>query len=145
MLGTNDLKTILSAGFIEIRTGAQPASSNSAATGTLLCRIYSVEGTSTGISFDAPVDNVLSKAAAETWSGTGLTTGTAGWFRFYQYNTSYANSVTEGQKDDSSSKNNSRFDGSVSTSGADMNLSSVSVVSGVLVTIDAFSITMPES
>lgn len=143
MLGTNDIKTILAAGYIEIRSGAQPASSDSAATGTLLARIYST-GT-TGVSFDAPVDNVLSAAAAETWSGVGLATGTAGWFRFYQFNSSYATSVTEGQKDDSTSKNNSRFDGSVSTSGADMNLSSVSIVSGVTVTIDAFSITSPEA
>jgi hypothetical protein len=144
MLGTQDMQTALAGGFIAIYSGAQPASPDDPASGTLLAVIYSDGATaSTGLTFDAPVDNVLSKAAAETWSGVATNNGTAGWFRFYQLVTNAATSLTEGTDDDSVSKSNARLDGSVATSGGDLNISSTTITSGATQTVSSFSITQP--
>ena len=62
------------------------------------------------------------------------TTGTAGWFRFY------ANDLTTG-----ASSTAARFDGSVSTSGAQLNMSSTAITAGATTTIDSFTVTMPAS
>lgn len=78
---------------------------------------------------------VLSKKSTEAWTGVALATGTAGWFRF------------EGPIADSGAADAagefSRIDGSIGTSGANMNLSSVSFVSGAVQTISSASITLP--
>jgi len=125
-------------GVMKIYTGSQPADADDAPTGTCLL-IISVasgavtKGTSTnGLEFDAPVDGVLGKADADTWSDAGLQTGTAGWFRFY------TNEIDEGG-------NGCNFDGAVGTSGAELNLSSTSIVSGATTTIDEFEVTLPAS
>ena len=79
LLGTADFRTEFTGCFINIYTGAQPASADDAATGTLLAKLYSNYPTNTlGLSFDAPVLGVISKAAAETWSNAAAASGTAG-------------------------------------------------------------------
>lgn len=144
ILNADGMKSILDNGFIAIYTGSQPASADLAATGSLLAVIYSDGITaSAGLTFDAPVANLLSKAAAEVWSGTTLLTGTAGWFRYYEFNTDVPTSLTEGAKDDSVSLDNSRIDGSIGISGADLNISSTTFTAGALQTLSTFNITMP--
>ena len=90
-------------------------------------------GTATnGINFDAPVSAVLSKAAAEVWSGLGVAAGTIGWFRFS------GNPLDDG----SSSTTLARIDGSCAKVGGDLEVSSTTVVIGQPNTIDGFELSM---
>ncbi|MBF0345272.1 MAG: hypothetical protein HQL06_13715 [Nitrospirae bacterium] len=125
------LQEVFYKGFIKIYTGSQPTSSNDAPSGMLLCTIYS-DGTAAGLSFGEASGGVMAKTISETWSGTAVATGTAGWFRL----------VAPGDSG-SSSQTDERLDGSVATSGAQLNMSSTSIVSGAVQTISTFSITMP--
>lgn len=86
-----------------------------------------------GLSFAAPVTGTLSKSGV--WSFNGVANGTAGWFRIKA-------SVLD---DDLVSTTLVRLDGSIAVSGADMNLSNLSIVTGSPTTIDTLSITMPAS
>jgi len=134
LLGTQDFQTEFALSFINIYTGSQPSSSDDAATGTLLATIYS-DGAAVGISFDAPVAGVVSKAVAQTWSGTSVAEGTAGYFRLYEAADNPALLSTT----------NSRIDGNVATSGANMNMSNTFVANGAVQTVSTFAITMPAS
>ena len=126
-------------GILRIYTGAQPATADAAATGTLLLEVTQDSGAWTGgsptngLGFDAPVSGVLSKAAAETWSGNGVAAGTAGWARLY------ANPVDAG----GSSTTLARIDMSVAVTGGDLNLSNTVIAVSAPHTIDAFQITFP--
>lgn len=90
-----------------------------------------------GLKFDIAAAGVLSKLASQTWSGVAVATNTAGWFRF------------EGPVADSgaldSSETQIRVDGTVSTSGQQLNMSSTSFVTGATETITSFGITLPTS
>lgn len=124
-------------GTIKIYTGSQPATADTAESGSVLVQITVdggtfTKGTSTyGLDFDAPSSGVLSKATAETWKGTASATGTAGWFRFYD------NSLTTG-----ASTTAIRMDGAVAASGEELDMST-SVTSGQVITIDSFALTLP--
>ena len=74
----------------------------------------------------------MSKAGAETWTGTAGATGTAGWFRLQ----------TAGDGGGSSSTDE-RLDGAISTSGAELNMSSTSIVATAVQAISTFQITIP--
>ena len=126
------VRDILAGCKIAIYSGAQPADADSAATGTLLVTI-SESGGANGLTWDDALAGVLSKAAAETWQGTAVATNTAGWFRCYQTGDDPANAETV----------LARFDGSVSTSGAQLNMSSTSIVLDAIQTISAFTYTQP--
>ena len=126
------IKGAFNLGFMAILTGSQPTSPDNPATGTLLGTV-SVNGGGTGITFDSAVAGVIAKAVAETWRFTGLVDGTAGWFRLYQA----ADTITN------SSTSVARIDGAIGTSGADLNLSNLSITTGQVNTVDTFTITMP--
>lgn len=141
MLNATGMKGAFANGVMYIYSGPQPVNADSAVQGTLL-GIVTVGagaftfGTSTnGINFDAPVAGVLSKAAAEAWQMVGIAAGTAGWFRLM------------GNATDSlgASTTLPRLDGSIATSGADLNLSNVTIAVGTPVTIDVFQYTLPAS
>ena len=126
------LKGALALGFINIYSGPQPLSADTGATGTLL-GTASVNAGGTGLTLDAAVIGVISKSS-EVWKFLGLNPGgTAGWFRFYSAADTPANTSTT----------TARIDGSVATSGADMNLSNISIVLNAPNTIDVFSFTLP--
>lgn len=121
---------------INIYTGAQPASANDAATGTRLVTITKGGDGSTGLTWEPASGNgIASKPSADVWQGAAVASGTAGWFRCYQ----------EGDDPSSSSTTAARFDGSISTSGAEMNMTSTSVASGSVQTIASFTYTDPAS
>ena len=130
------LKEILAYGILCIYSGNQPANADTAPSGTLLLAITTdggafTKGTKTnGCAFDDPVAGVLGKKDADTWSDTGIATGTAGWFRYYcnDYDVSASGLC---------------LDGTVGTSGAQLNLSSVAIVEDATTTIDEFEITLP--
>lgn len=126
------IKGAFNLGFINIYTGSQPASANTGATGTLLGTV-SVNGGGTGITFDASVAGVISKAAAEAWKFTGLAAGIAGWFRLWAAGDTVT--ATDATKP--------RVDGAIGTSGAELNLSNVTIAVSQVNSVDAFTITMP--
>jgi hypothetical protein len=88
------------------------------------------------IRFGAAADGVISKAA-ETWSGTAVATGTAGYFRI-------VNSTDDGLTD-AVNKVYPRLQGNVGISGTEMTLSNTTITSGATQTIDTATITMPAS
>lgn len=121
---------------INIYTGSQPASANDAATGTLLVTITKGGDGSTGLTWEPASGNgVASKPSGDVWQGTAVASGTAGWFRCY----------AEGDDPSSSSATAARFDGAISTSGAQINMTSTSVASGSVQTIASFTYTDPAS
>jgi hypothetical protein len=90
-----------------------------------------------GLKFGVSVAGVLSKLASQVWSGVAVASGTAGWFRF-------VGSVADSGVTDSVATE-IRLDGSISTSGAQLNMSSTTVTSGATQTISSFPITLPSS
>jgi hypothetical protein len=140
LLGTQGLKTIMQNGVIRIYPGVQPASADDAEGATHLIEITVSSGAFTpgtatnGLNFADPAAGACAKATGEVWSGAAAATGTAGWFRFY------ANDRTTG-----ADTSHARFDGSVSTSGAQLNMSSTAITAGATTTIDSFTVTMPAS
>ena len=105
-----------SAATIEIRSGTKPATPETAASGTLLATV-AISG-----SFTAAGGSIT---AADPASVTVAASGTAGHFRV------------------KTSGGTAKIDGTVGTSGADMNLSSVALVSGGTVDLGVPTFTIP--
>lgn len=108
------------AGYLEIRSGTRPANANTAVTGTLLATL-----TMSDPAFGA-ASNGVATASSITGDSSADATGTASWARGYD-----STGATVG-------------DFSVGTSGADINLNSVSIVAGGTVDITSFTVTMPD-
>ncbi|WP_114969382.1 hypothetical protein [Rhodoferax ferrireducens] len=131
--------TTFANGVIEIRTGSQPATSDAAATGTLLGTVTLASGAFTpgtatnGLTFADAADGAVSKSGV--WSFAGVAAGTAGWFRFK------GNAVDAG----GISTVLPRLDGSIATSGADLNLSNIVIAVSAPTTVDSFTWTQPAS
>lgn len=108
------------AGYIEIRTGAQPATPNTAATGTLLATIPLSDP-----AFGAAAAGVATAAAIAAVAGVAA--GTAGWFRAYD------------------NSGDAVIDGSVTATGGggDMTLNTTTISVGVDVDVTSWTVTMP--
>jgi hypothetical protein len=137
------LKDIFKDGVLKIYNGTQPTSADDGLGGaTALVTITEASATFTpgavaaGLEFGVASAGVLSKSSA-VWSGTVASSGTASWFRLY------ANATDAGGAD--TTYIYPRIDGSVGTSGKDINMSSVSLVAASTTTIDTFAITLPAS
>lgn len=136
MMATASFKEALegASGFLlDIYSGVQPANPDTAASGTLLVTI-SLGGAGTGMHLAASaVAGAIAKAVAETWSGTAVATGTAGWFRIRL--------TTEAGT--AASTTAVRADGSIATSGADLTVGSLTVTSGAPVLLASAEFTLP--
>lgn len=108
------------AGTIKVYTGSKPATVATGATGTLLATF-----TLTDPAAAAAVAGVATYDFTPSITATVAATGTAGYFRV------------------SDSSPAAVFDGTVGTSGADMNFSSVAWVSGGTVELTAGTVTHP--
>lgn len=86
-----------------------------------------------GLNFDAPVAGVLSKVAGEVWQADPGASGTAGWFRY----------VASGADDGLASTTFARYDGSIATAGADINLASTAIAVGTPQTINQYEFEIP--
>ena len=86
-----------------------------------------------GLKFAAPASGILSKSGV--WSFNAVATGTAGYFRMKASATDAGDVTTT----------LARLDGSIGTSGADMNLSNLSITASAPTTIDTLTITCPAS
>ena len=139
LAGSTGFASAFANGVIEIRTGSQPATADTAASGSLLGTVTLNSGAFTpgvstnGLTFAAASGGSASKTGV--WSFNGVAVGTAGWFRFK------ANAVDDGLLSTSAV----RLDGSIAVSGADMNLSNISITIGAPTTVDSFTWTQPAS
>lgn len=88
-----------------------------------------------GLTFGDAASGTLVKNPLETWTGVGLAAGTAGWFR-------YEGALADTEASDTAGAFN-RLDGNISTSGANLNMSSTTVAIGATQTISTFSLTEP--
>jgi phosphate-selective porin len=106
---------------IELRTGAQPANADAAATGTLLATF-----TCEDPAFAAPSAGVMDLDAAPDLTTTAVAGGTAGWARV---------------KDSTGA---TVFDGAVASSGSpEFSITSTTITNGQTVTLTVGSITQP--
>lgn len=121
-----DLLDVGGAGYIEIRSGSQPATANTAASGTLLATLP-LSATAFGAATTASPS--VATAAAITSDTNADATGTAGWFRAY------------------SGGGTAVIDGSVTATGGggDMTLDSVSIVAGGTVAVTSWTVSHPTS
>ena len=124
------VKGALDGGNINIYSGPQPLSADTGATGTLLA---TVSAAGAGLTFDAAVAGAISKAEAEDWGFTGLANGTAGWFRFFP----------AAGDPSTTSTTEARIDGSIASSGGDLRVSTVSIVTGAPNAVHIFKLTLP--
>ncbi|MCU7840863.1 MAG: hypothetical protein KZQ94_15975 [Candidatus Thiodiazotropha sp. (ex Troendleina suluensis)] len=109
------------AGTIQIRSGTQPTDANSAATGTLLATLtFSDPG------FGATNTSGVATASAISDDTSADATGTATWARVLDSNSAVI------------------FDCDVGTSGATLNLNTVSITAGGTVAITSFTMTHPD-
>jgi hypothetical protein len=108
------------AGTIEIRTGTQPATADTAASGTLLATLTLPNPAFGAASNGVATANAIAAVAA-------VATNTAGWFRA------------------KSGGGATVLDGSITATGGggDMQLNSVSLVNGVNVQVTSWTVTMP--
>lgn len=136
--GVQGFAGAMNTGVIDIYSGAQPLTADSAAAGTLLGTVTIAGGAFTpgsptnGLVLAAAADGAVAKAAS-LWQFTGVAVGTAGWFRFR------GNAADAG----GASTSLARMDGSIASSGGDMNLGNLSITIGSPNTVDAFSFAVP--
>lgn len=109
---------LLDGGTLEIRSGVKPAATSDSAAGTLLATV-----TLGAPSFGAA--STRSATITDPAAATAAATGTAGWFRA---KTSGGTAV---------------IDGTVGTSGADLNLSTTALVAGGSVDITGGTLSLP--
>ncbi len=131
-------KDVMRDGVLGIYSGGQPADADTAESGTLLVLVtvasgaFVADAVDNGLEFGAAASGVIAKNAS-VWSGVGLVAGTAGYFRFWDNGYTTGASTTE-----------LRFDGSVGTSGAQLNMSSTTIAVSATTTIDTFTVTLAE-
>jgi hypothetical protein len=119
----NAVTALLNSGTIKIYTGSQPALDGSL-TGTLLATL--TFGATAFAASTASTGTVTATANSIT-SGTAGNTGTAGYFAL----------VTSGSV--------TVLTGTVGTSGANLNLSTLSIVSGATISCSSFTITRSQT
>lgn len=139
MLGSGGFNGVLGGALatIEIYSGVQPTSADAAPSGTKLLEITVDADGTTGLSFGTAASGTIAKAV-ENWKGVGIATGVAGWARL---SLKTDTNVTETP----GSETWPRLDMSVAKTGADLNISNTSVVTGAPTTIDVFQLAMAES
>lgn len=134
LAASQSLRAALNNGFIRIYTGPVPASADAALGTAVLINEISAGGTGTPLTLEATApDGVVTKTAAENWTGNNLADGTPSFFRY----------VLSGDAGDASTSA-VRFQGSVGGPGADMVISSLPLVNGAPQTFDLFQLVIPE-
>lgn len=121
---------LCNSGTLKIYTGSQPTDANTAVGAQTLLATLTFGSTAFGASSaSGSAGSKVVTATANTITGdtSADNTGTAAWFRVLKSN---GTSIV--------------FDGSVGTSGCDLNLASTSIVSGEEVDITSFTITLLE-
>ena len=120
----NAATSLVNSGFLNIYTGGQPAL-DGGVSGTLLVQLTFG---ATAFATATASGGVVTAAANTITNGTASNTGTAGYFTLMKSDGSTVVAT-----------------GSVGTSGADLNMSTLAVVSGAVVSCSSFSITQPQT
>jgi hypothetical protein len=115
------LAPLANSGYIRIYTGAIPATPETAVSGTLLAELQF-----NATAFGAAAAGVIT-ANAITQDSSADNTGVAGTYRALK-----------------SDGTTALWDGTVSTSGADLNLNSTSINAGVAVSVSSLTVTLPQ-
>jgi hypothetical protein len=87
-----------------------------------------------GLNYESSVAGVVSKIASQVWSGNAVVSGTAGWFRIRESNDTGVSASTTAV----------RYDGAIATSGAELNIASLSIVNATPFTATAATFTLPQ-
>lgn len=90
-----------------------------------------------GLNWGDSAASIVSKLTTQTWSGVAAASGAGSWFRIE------ASVADAGGVD--SDESIYRVDGSIATSGAEINMGSTAVTSGLTYTLDSFTVTFPTS
>jgi hypothetical protein len=117
---------LVNSGKVRIYSGTQPTDPDTGLSGNTLLAELTLSATAFAPSVDA-TGKATATANTITADSSADAAGTAAWFR----------AVNSG--------GTAVIDGSVSTSGADMNLNSVNVTLGANVSISSWTFTMPET
>jgi hypothetical protein len=133
LLAGGSFKDAVNNGFILYYTGTPPAHADDGATGVLLS-VISVGSSGTGLTLGDAANGTIPKNAVEIWTGVNVAGGVATYFRWVAPGDTGAATSTE-----------KRAQGLISTSGADLNMTSTALGNGATSTIDAASVTMPET
>jgi hypothetical protein len=120
---------LLNSGKLRVYSGAQPTDANTALGAQTLLGEFTFAATAfpaSAASGTAPTRNAVATANAIA-DVTATNTGTAAWFRALK---SDATTVV--------------FDGTVGTSGCDLNLTDITITTGETMSVTSFTITNPE-
>ena len=118
----NAVVDLLNSGKLQIYSGTQPETADT----EIVAQVLLAELTLNATAFGDAVEGVAT-ANAITGDTTANATGTAAWFRVL------------------TSADAKMFDGSVGTSGANLNLNSVEIQAGAAVTVSALTFTVPKA
>ena len=133
LLDTGPLNEVLDLGFINIYGGAVPADADASIGSATLLSTISNNSTGTGIKLETLAANgSISKETTEVWSGVNVAVGTATFYRHVAPGDTGAQSTTQ-----------PRLQGNIGISGAEMNLTSITLANGATQTIDYYSVTLP--
>lgn len=134
MLDSTGFLEALDGGVLKIFSATTPpATADDAETGTLLMVLTAGGDGVTGLTFEAPVDGILTKTASEVWmTDAVIASGSCSYFRF----------VAPGDPGTASTVA-PRVQGSIGLLGADMNLTSTAVTAGEPWTLNYFSVGLP--
>lgn len=119
-----------SGGKIELYSGAQPADANTAITSQVLLATVTFGSTAFGtpVASGSAGSRTVTATANALTSGAAVATGTAAWFRAYE-----SDGVTV------------VMDGTVGTSGCDLNIATTAIVAAATVAINSFTLTESEN
>ena len=135
LLADGAFSSIMDGFVLKLFTGTEPASADDAlSSNTLLC-VYSKGGTGEGLEMAPPSGGAVSKPSGDTWSATALATGTPTFFR-------WEDPLDDGTLSTTAVRVQGKV-GLLSDNGAQLALSTLAVVAGAPLSIDAASVTMP--
>jgi hypothetical protein len=120
---------LANSGTIKVYAGTQPADANTALSGQTLLGTFTLPSTAFGASAasgTAPSRSAVATAGAIS-DITAVGTGTATWFRMFK-----------------SDGTTVLMDGSVGTSGCDLNLTDVTITTGETMRVSSCTVAMPE-
>ena len=134
LMVTGSLKSLLDGGLIKIYSGAVPAAADDALGASVLLCTISNNSAGTGITFATTTASagVAQKTVAEVWSGVNAASGTASFYRHVAVADDGTLSTTQ-----------ARLQGAVAVAGAELNLSSVALVSAATQTVDFYNVALP--
>jgi hypothetical protein len=134
---TGSRKAALDSGFLKLYAGTVPADADAAlGSATLLATLTLGGDDTTGLTFDATAtDGTISKPSAATWQDPSpAASGTATFYRWEKTGDTGAATTTE-----------IRNQGSVGTTGADLNVNSTSISTGTPFELNSYTIRQPPS